>query len=150
MRTLNWTWTKDDKNIKIFDGEKVIGHIPSFYDNVPSIINEKKFFIDSPRKMFRTFISDPADNKAYCEIDLIEFPTCRIFCPAFEYLGKSASYWPFKRKWSLFNKETRMVEMETEGWYHKNKGTINILSEDNFELAIYSLFYFNIITEPGV
>ncbi|MES2138201.1 MAG: hypothetical protein V4511_00730 [Bacteroidota bacterium] len=149
MRTLNWTWTKDDKNIKIYDGEKVIGHIPSFYDNIPSTINGKQFFIDSPRRMFRTFISDPLDNKAYCEIDLIEFPTCRLFCPAFEYIGESASRWR-KRKWSLFSKGTRMAEMETEVGFFKDKGIINILVEDNYELAIYSLFYFNIITEPCV
>jgi hypothetical protein len=150
MRTLNWTWTKKDKDIKIFDGQKLIGHIPSFYDRIPSTINEKHFFIDTPRNMFREFISDPTDNKAYCEIDLIKFPTCRIFCPAFEYIGESATYWPWKRKWSIFDRQTRMAEMETTAGFYKGKGIINILVEDNFELAIYSLFYFNIITEPGV
>lgn len=41
-----------------------------------------------------------------------------------------------------------MVEIETTGGFYKNKGIINILEEDNYELTIYSLFYFNTISEP--
>ncbi len=149
MRTLNWTWKKDDTDIRIFDGEKLIGRIPSFYDSPPTTISKKSFFIDCPKKMYRTFISDPKDNKAYCEIDLTEYPRCRLFCPAFEFSGESIGFWPFKKKWFLSNKGIRMAELEVPGGFFGDKGVLNIFQEDNYEIAIFSLFYFNSLTEPA-
>lgn len=125
------------------------GHIPSFYDNTPSAINGKEFFIDSPKRMFRTFISDPKDNKAYCEIDLSACFSRRIFCPAFEYKADLGLSWPFKRRWFLYRNDLMILEIEVPGWYQKGKGLIHIYTEDNnYELGIYSLFYFNISNDP--
>lgn len=143
MRTLNWTWSGRDTNIKIFDGEKQIGRIRSFYDCEKSTINQKDFFIDTPKRMFRTFISDPKDNKAYCEIDLKEYPICRLFCPAYEFFSESIGMRPWKKKWFISNKGIRMAELEIPGGFFKDRGVLNIFQEENFEIAVFSLFYFN-------
>ena len=149
MRTLNWNW---DRDIKIFDGTKVIGRIPTFLDSKWGIINGKSFFIDRPAKMYRTFISDPTDNKAYCEIDTSGYPECRAYCPAFEYIGEltmpTSWFSMIKAKWLLTNKGVPMAELERTGGFFKDEGILKIFKEENSELVIYTLLYFYSIN-PG-
>jgi hypothetical protein len=141
MRILTWTWNQYNYDIKIFDGDKLIGRIPKFVDNSIATINGKKFFFDS---LYRTFISDPMDsNKAYCKIEYFQNPPFKITSPSFEYSADLISFFPFKRKWFMSNKAMRMVELEIPGVFFIDRGLIKIYQEDNFELVIYSLFYFN-------
>lgn len=151
MRTLTWAWSQENYNIKIYDGKKPIGRIPKFVDKAIATINGKKFFYDTPRRMYREFVSDPTDsNKAYCEIDYLESSRFKVSCPAFEYYAEQISSWPFKRKWFMSNKGMRLVELEIPGGFFKTKGTIRIYQEENFELVIYCLFYFNTCYDPGL
>ena len=151
MRTLNWTWESSLENIKLFDEGKQIGFIRSFADNKTSIINNKQFFLDCPNKWSSTtYISDPLDKKAYCEIEFFNsYGLYRIFSPSFDYSSQKISFWPLKRRVYISSKGIRMAELIIPGGFFKNKGIINLYQEENFELFIFCLFYLNSINNSS-
>ncbi|HRG39546.1 MAG TPA: hypothetical protein PK289_13530, partial [Bacteroidia bacterium] len=146
--TLRWTWSDINTDIRIFEGQKQIGRIASFSDNVHAEINKKYFFLDKPKWMFKTFISDPKDDdKAYCEVDLSHHPMNVLICPTFSYYAKRSGIWPFKRTWSISTKGKCLAELEIPKGFFKDAGVLRIHQEENFELIIFSLFYFNSIND---
>lgn len=150
MRTLNWTWESSLENIKLFDEGKQIGFIRSFVDNKTSTINNKQFFVDSPGLMSATYISDPVDKKAYCEIEYFNsYGMYKISSPSFDYSSQKISFWPFKRRVYISSKGIRMAELIIPGGFFKHKGIINLYQEENFELFIFCLFYFNSINNSS-
>ena len=146
MKTLKWVWKNSYSSIKIFDRSKLIGHIPSFNRKEVGTINGKKFFIDySPIIFSRPYICDPLDgNKAYCQVYANQGKVTKLTCPAYDYSIHSSGFWPFKRTIYLMKNETRLIEIEIPGGFFVTSGNINILTEFDYEVALYGMFFYNI------
>jgi hypothetical protein len=145
-----WNWNKSYLDIKIFKDNKLYGHIPKFVDQTVATINSKKYFLDTKLFQSNTFITDPLDNKAYCEIegermqgDLI----LKIKAPAFQYTCSSQQKLPFGQKTCIVTNDNKeILKLTIPSGLFPDSGLVHSFVYDtNIDLLIFCLFYFNTI-----
>ncbi len=146
-----WKWNNEFLDIKIFKDNKLFGHIPKFLDKTISTINSNKYFLDSKLFQTNTFIIDPTDNKAYCEIqgDRIKDELILIIkAPAFQYICSSEQKLLFGQKiCRVTNNNKEVMTLTISQGLFVDSGKLYLLTNDsNVELLIYCLFYFNTMT----
>jgi hypothetical protein len=130
---------------KVLDSNGVIADLGSYVGygyskNGLYKVRDKEFFIDKPKGMFRTFISDPKDNKAYCEVSN---SYQKIYCPAFEYIFKLKHSFS-NPLWIAKDRNGKVVlEQQRPGLFSSKENLLSVEEGPNQELLIYALFYFD-------
>ena len=149
---LTWKWNKDFLDIRIFKDKKLYGYIPKFVDQKIAIINSKKYFLDS--KLFQTniFITDPIDNKAYCEIEVESIKNEKILlikAPSFQYICSSDEKLLFAERICKVKRDNKEVMrlLVPSGILVDSGKLLLFTNDENVELLIYCLFYFNTLTD---
>jgi hypothetical protein len=131
-----WKWDEPWKNIEIFQGKTLFGTIKSFERNATSKINDKQFTIEYQGKYDQhIFITDPIDNKAYCEIGVNN----EIKSPHFSYQYKRSNL--LRPNDAIIFKDKKVAELNFDNILYSQKGTINIYTKKNVELLIFWLFF---------
>jgi hypothetical protein len=147
-----WKWNKDFLDIRIFKDKKLYGHIPKFVDQKIAIINSKKYFLDSKLFQTNTFITDPIDNKAYCEIEGERIKNeiiLLIKAPAFQYICSSDQKLLFGEKICRVKRDNKeVIRLIIPSGIFVDSGKMLLFTNDeNVELLIYCLFYFNTLPD---
>lgn len=139
-----WKYADSWRGTNIYLEGQLYGNLAGFYDNKVSRINGKLFFIEHLKENIftrRTYITDPNDKKAYCEVY-----THGLYSPAFKYDFLANIFFFTERIYKLSRGGNLVVELKFDKWWFTpDTGTIEVYTDENVELLLYAIFYFDLM-----